>query len=141
MAANRRPCDLEDMARLTEEQRICAVEEMVKTRSLVGTRRKLKTTFGIEVSTRALQKLLNKWKKHGTVKDLHKENSGRRKSVRTEGKINDLKTQLATSDFSLRKLSAATDVSITSLHRILKKDLHLKPYKMQVSPRTEIGRC
>ena len=63
MAANRRPSDLEDMARLTEEQRICAVEEMVKTRSLVGTRRKLKTTFGIEVSTRALQKLRNKWKK------------------------------------------------------------------------------
>ena len=127
------------MARLTEEQRVFTVEEMMKTGSLVGTRRKLKRKFDIEVSRQTIHALVKKWKQHGTIKNLHKDNSGRRKSVRTEESIDGIKSRLAISDYSIRKLSAATNVSVGSLHTILKKDLQLTPYKIQVSQELKTG--
>ena len=127
------------MARLTDEHWIFAVEEMIKSGSPRGTRRKLQTKFGVEISEQALKKLFNKWKKHGTVKNRNKGNSGRRYSARTEEKINEVKTKLTTSDFSIRKLSAATNIPSTSIHRILTADLHLKPYKIQVSQELKEG--
>ena len=33
---------------------------------------------------------------------------------------------------SVRKLSAETQIKITTVHFILKKDLHLKPYKIRI---------
>ena len=41
----------EKMARLTEEQRIFTIEEMLKTNSNVATKRKLRTKYDIKVSS------------------------------------------------------------------------------------------
>ena len=86
MAENHIPGDSDDMARLTEEQRIFAVEEMVKTKSLTGTKKELKTKFGIEVTRPTIERLYRKWRNHGTVKNLSKGNAGGHKSARTEEK-------------------------------------------------------
>ena len=78
---------LDKMPRLTEEHRIYCVEELIKTDLIVGTKRKLKTAFGIEVSRPALRALLKKWQTKGTTKNQNKKNSGRRRSARNEETI------------------------------------------------------
>ena len=118
------------MPRLTEEQRIYCVEELIKTGSIVGTKRKLKTAFGVEVSRPALRALLKKWKTTGTTENLNKKNSGRRRSARNEETIDTVKARIADPTVSLRKLVGQVGISIGSLHTIMKKDLGLKPYKM-----------
>ena len=134
-----RPSASEEMARLTVGQRIYAVDEMIKTGSVTRTRRKLQTKFGLKISEKAIYKLCIKWKTHGTVTNQNKGNSGRRFTARTEENIDKVRTQLNTSDLSLRKLSAATDVSTSSIQRILKTDLQFKSYKIQVSQELKEG--
>ena len=60
----------EKMARLTEEQRIFTIEEMLKTNSNAATRRKLRTKYDIKVSSKTILALMRKWKKNGTIKNL-----------------------------------------------------------------------
>ena len=84
---------------------------MIKTGSLVGTRRKLKKKFGLEVSTQAIQTLFMRLETKWNNQESSQKNSRGRKSVRTEESINGIKARLATPDFSIRKLSAATNVS------------------------------
>ena len=92
------------MPRLTEEHRIYCVEELIKTGSIVGTKRKLKTAFGIEVSRPALRALLKKWQTKGTTKNQNKKNSGRRRSARNEETIDAVKARIADPTVSLQKL-------------------------------------
>lgn len=130
----------EKMARLTEEQRIFTIEEMLKTNSNVATRRKLRTKYDIKVSSKTILALMRKWKKNGTIKNLNKTNSGRRRSARTEETIENVKARITTGpSASLRKLAAETGLSKDSIHTILKKDLGLKPYKIQESQELLVG--
>ena len=92
------------MPRLTEEHPIYCVEELIKTGSIVGTKRKLKTAFGIEVSRPAFRPLLKKWQTKGTTKNQNKKNSGRRRSARNEETIDAVKARIADPTVSLRKL-------------------------------------
>ena len=102
----------EKMARLTEEQRIFTIEEMLKTNSNVATRRKLRTKYDIKVSSKTILALMRKWKKNGTIKNLNKTNSGRRRSARTEETIENVKARITTGpSASLRKLAAETGLS------------------------------
>ena len=127
------------MPRLTEEHRIYCVEELIKTGSIVGTKRKLKTAFGIEISCPALRALLKKWQTKGTTKNQNKKNSGRRRSARNEETIDAVKARIADPTVSLRKLVGQVGISIGSLHTIMKRDIGLKPYKMQEAQELKRG--
>ena len=119
------------MPHLTEEHRIYCVEELIKTGSIVGTKMKLKTAFEVEVSRPALRALLKKWQTTGTTKNQNKKNAGRRRSARNEETIDTVKARIADPTVSLRKLLGQVGILKGSLHTIMKRDLGLKPYKMQ----------
>ena len=122
------------MARLSIQERIFIVEIMIQTKSVADTRRKFKTRFGFEINRKTISTTLKKWKQEGSVKDLHRGNSGRKKSARTDENKEKIQS-LVSSDcqISIRKIAAASNMKRTSVHNILKKDLGLKSYKPQVS--------
>ena len=74
--------------------------------------------------------LISKFETHGTVKDIAKYNSGRKKSVRVPAIINAVKHQLLTNpQASIRRIEAHTGLKRSSVHSIIKKDLNMKPYR------------
>ena len=114
------------MPRLTEEHRIYCVEELIKTGSIMGMKRKLKTAFGVEVSRPALRALLKKWQTTETMKNQNKKNSGQHRSARNEETIDTVKARIADPTVSLRKLVGQVGISIGPLHTMMKSDIGLK---------------
>lgn len=120
------------MAQLTVKQRQFVVEEMIKHGSVITTIRRFQARYGTRLSKRTVQTNYSKWNVHGTVLNLNKGNSGHPKTARTEARINMVRILINDDKTkSVRKLSAETQVKKTTVHVILKKELHLKPYKMQ----------
>lgn len=61
------------------------------------------------------------------------QNSGRPRSVRDEETIEEVEASVRQNpSLSIRKRSQALNIKKSSLHSILKKDLHLKAYKIQL---------
>ena len=120
------------MAQLTSNQRIIIVEEMIKLKSLVKVKRYLQTHHGVKVSELTIKRTYDKWKQFGSIKNVNKGNSGRKKNVRTHTNIALVK-ELIESDASksVRKLSAELNLKRESIRNILKEDLKLYPYKVQ----------
>lgn len=120
------------MAQLTVEQRKVIVEEMIKDGSVTATIRRFQARYGKGLCKRTVQINYAKWNAHGTVQNLNKGNSGPPKAVRTETAINMVRNLINDDKTkSVRKLSVETQIKNTSVYLILKKELHLKPYKMQ----------
>ena len=120
------------MARLDVEQRIFIVESMITTKSLILTKRRFSKTFGKEVSFKAIKNLHSKWQTDGPVRDQHQGRSGRPSSARNPTNAAIVKEIVERGTrTSVRKISAASGIKKSSVHLILKKDLHLKPYKIQ----------
>ena len=70
--------------------------------------------------------LLNKVRETGVVQDKNKGHSGRLRSARTDPNIDNVGEHLAMSPRkSTRRLSQETDLSGTSLRRIMHQDLHV----------------
>ena len=126
---------------LTTEQRVFIVEEMAKTGSTIATRRSVKLHFNTKVSLNTIGAVFRKWKKNGTIRNLHKGNSGRHRSATANENVQIAEAHLNDQNVSLRKLSAATQISRSSLHRILRTNLQLKPYKIQESQELKPGDC
>ena len=77
--------------------------------------------------------LLNKFRETGMVQEKNKGHSGRLRSARTDPNIDNVGEHLAMSPRkSTRRLSQETDLSGTSLRRIMHQDLHMFPYKIQI---------
>ena len=75
-----------------------------------------------------------KWKSEGTVQNVNKGKSGRNSTKRTTENIDLVKSLISTNDMnSTRKLAAETNISRSSIIRILKKDLKMKSFKSTVS--------
>ena len=128
------------MARLNIQERIFIVETMTLTKSATATGRKFNAKFGHKVTLKTIMRIIKKWKDLGAVQDCHKGNSGRKKSARSPENQEKVKSLVqSNSKTSVRKISAASCLKKSSVHRILKRDLCLKPYKPQISQELKEG--
>ena len=122
------------MARMSIQEKIFIVEIMIQTKSVADTRRKFKTRFDFEINRKTISMTLKKCKQEGSVRDLHRGNSDRKKSARTDESKEKIQSVVSSDcQISIRKIAAASKMKRTSVHNILEKDLGLKSYKPQVS--------
>lgn len=122
------------MKNFTTQQRIIIVKTYYENGSSISsTRRELSKKFGLKEmpSINCIRNLINKFEEHGTVTDTAK--PGRPKNVRSPTNISKvLESAQDNPGMSIRRRSKELDISQTSLQRILKLDLHMKPYKIQL---------
>nr|CAD2146397.1 unnamed protein product [Meloidogyne enterolobii] len=90
--------------------------------------RKISSLLDVPKST--VQDTIKKFCNHGTTKNLQK--SGRPRSVSTSKNIKMIKMRVhRNSRLSMRKVARETGISGTTVRRIAKNELGLKPYKLQ----------
>lgn len=100
---------------------------MVKT--LRNVRRKYGKNFKISKNT--VQSIVDKFYRGGSVHDLHR--TGRRRTGRSNENIEAVRESVAESpNTSIRHRSQELAISRATLHRILRIDLKLHPYKVQL---------
>lgn len=88
-----------------------------------------------KLSKRQLHRFVRKFEETGSLKDDRKENPGRPKASRSDENIVELKKIIEeTPQKSIRKIHKASQMecSVSSVYRMLKFDLHLKPYKISI---------
>ena len=126
------------MARCSSEERIFIVEQMTSTNSRKETWRRFKAKFGREVNLLTISATMKKWKAVGSIQNQHKGNSGRKKSARSpenQEKIMSLVVQ--DNKKSVRRLAFASDMKKSSVHNILRKDLHFETLQVPDVSRVE----
>lgn len=104
-------------------------------KSLIQTQRQFRRDFpGRNAPTRVtILRLLDKFRETGGVQDKKKGHSGRPRSARTDPNIDNVREHLARSPSkSTRRLLQETDLSRTSVIRIMHQDLHMFPFKIQI---------
>lgn len=131
------------MVRLTLEQRIKVIELYFKNDdSLVLTRRAFCRHFDIRngPSDSTILRLVIKFRDTGSVHDLGR--PGRPQSIRTEEAVERVQTSVEEDQqTSIRRRSSELHIAKSSLHRILKADLGLFPYKVQVAHALQPDDC
>ena len=128
------------MVQLTLEQRKLVIEEMVQHHSPTKTVRKVNIVFGIKVSRKCVRENFFKWNQHATIHNRNKGNSGREKSGRSEENIATIQDAIdENSKISIRKLAFQAHLKKNTVHRILKSDLHLSPFKLQIHQELSAG--
>lgn len=122
------------MPRLTLEQRIKVIEWWHVTHSVVQIQRNYCAHFQVRNAPvrKTIVNIVQKFSNVGTVKDLHKGQSGRRRSSRCQENIETVRESIIRSPRkSIRRLSQETGIPKTSVNRILRSDLNAFPYKIQ----------
>lgn len=83
---------------------------------------------GLHRST--VSRVVKKFEECGTVENQLKKHCGRKITVTGPGTVNQLRRKLKQNpSASIRRLRAETGLSVTSIQRVLKRKLHLKPYR------------
>ena len=121
------------MAPYKQEERIRILQAYLRTMSISETQRDYRIHFKTRISPtkNAIKSLVRKFQETGAVHDAKK--TGRPKLIRTEVQINRVATDVANnSNTSIRRRSLQLGITRSSLQRILKKDLKLFPYKIQL---------
>lgn len=83
-------------------------------------------------TVRNVQQLVQKFQSKKTIQMAHKGYSGRRKSATTEEKIFDVMREMDGARTSLRRVAVDLGMSLTSVYRIAKEELHLHAYRTEV---------
>jgi Helix-turn-helix domain (DUF4817) len=118
---------------LTIQQRIKVVELFFAEKSIVRTQRAFCRLYSVRTAPtkRTILRLIDKFRCEGSVGD--KPRSGRPNSARTPEVIDKVRDSVLISPkTSSRRRSQQLDVTHTTLRRVLKDDLKLLPYKIQV---------
>lgn len=118
------------------EKTFC-IEAYISSKSYRTTRSLYLKKFGFDrrkADQAPSKTLISKWLSNFQAGTLERRRgSGRKRSVRTEDNISSAKDSVLSSPKrSVRHRSQALGVSKSSLHRILKRDLHMRPYKLQL---------
>jgi len=123
------------MERFSIEQRILIVKTHYKNGECYAeTVRKLRAIFGRGNAPTAttVSRLVQKFEESGSV--ATRKSPGRNRNVRTQQNIAVVQDSVNVSPVkSLRRRSQQLGMSTSSVHRILKKDLHMHPYKIQLT--------
>lgn len=123
------------MERYTIQQRLLIVKAYYESNgSIVGTERRLRAVFGrnLAPAKRTIQRLMAKFEESGSVCDTK---LPIRQRVRRSVENIDIVRESVAADntISIRHRAQQLNISKTTLHRILTKDLHLHPYKIQLT--------
>jgi AraC-like DNA-binding protein len=116
----------------TKEQRKFILEKYFATKSYKLTRLALSQRYpGAPLpSDSTIKRLADKFRAFGSISDLPHRRSC---SVRTAEKIADIQgLTLENRNVSIRKLAQQTEVSVGTVHKVLRKDLGMTPYKVTV---------
>ena len=94
-------------------------------------RRAFAATFRENINLKTVDRVVKKWNSKGSILNQNKENSGRKRSARTEENVAIVIARIEESSQSVRKMEAELGINRESIRRILKNDLHLKSYRLQ----------
>jgi hypothetical protein len=123
------------MAELTPQQRVEVIKTFYLNKcSLTNTRRKLRNFFGLHhvPSSSTIQRVIKNFEILHTLGDVPR--SGRKRSVRTPEKVDEVRQSVGERPgTSSRRRAQEMGMSQGSLLKILKKDLHFYPYKIQLT--------
>lgn len=120
------------MFQLSNDERVKLVDFYWSTKSIVQTQRKFKAHFGKRSAPtrKTILRVCESFIKDASVLNRNKCNSGRKKSKRTPTVIKMVKDVIERDPSkSTRKVAQEVGTSHTTVRKILKKDLQLKPYK------------
>ena len=122
---------------LTKEQRVFVVENYHQSqRSLATVKQRFQARFPNRNPPTSRTILLNvrKYSNHGTSINLNKGNSGRRVTVRDQATINQVRQSLeANHGQNITCRRNGLNLSPTTFHKIVSKDLKWHPYKIHIS--------
>lgn len=124
------------------EQKVFAVEAYIQSQSIVEVQRRFRRHFNVGrhgrvPASNTIRSWMNKFRTDGNLRNKW---VGKRRSVRTEENIERVRIAFQRSPKrSAKRHSIALALSATSLHRILRHDLKLYPYKLQVVQQLKDG--
>ncbi|KAF2362035.1 Protein of unknown function DUF4817 [Trinorchestia longiramus] len=118
---------------LTKEQRTFIVLEYETTKKCEQVRRAFNETFPERNSPdkKTVYRTVRKFNEHGSISNRYKGNSGRKIIQRTENNIAIVQRAITENPTTSVRRNE-TNLSQSTFHRILKKDIRLHPYKMQI---------
>ena len=124
------------MPRLNLQERTKIIEFWHKVKSVKEVQRLYCGHFGVHMrdapNFRTIKSIVAKFTNEGTVCDLHKGRSGRKRSGRSEDSVDMIRQAVVQSPKkSIRRLSAETNLHRSSVQRIPRQDIHAFPYKIQ----------
>ena len=114
----------------TPEQRIFIVEQYILTGSRILVRRAIANQFRENIDVKTVDRVIEKWRRKGSISNQYKGNSWPKRSVRTDENITSVEARIQESSQSVRKIADELGINWESVQRILKKDLGLKSYKL-----------
>ena len=122
------------MPRLTLLQRKFVIESMLEVQSYKRCIDELKKKFSKPVTKTSIVKIMVKWNQSAVIEDQHRGKSGRPKNRATDdvATVSDI-VSAAEGRKSIRKVSSISGFSRCKVHRIIREELHLKPYKPTVT--------
>ena len=133
------------MRQLSEEERKIIVKFYLQTGSLVLTQRKFRAHFPTireKPPANTIKRLTEHFLAHGTVGNQNTGNSGRKITARTPLKIGQVIRRVEEKPgVSVRHLAQQVGLSRCSTHRILRKDLKLKAYRLSTSQELSKSDC
>lgn len=122
------------MATYDVQKRVKIIEFFYSSgRSIITTQRNYRRHFNVRTapSDNMIRNLVSRFEEHGRVSDLP--GRGRGRSVRNEAVVEAVRQSVNEDpSVSTRRRSAQLGMSRTSLQRILKRDLKMFPYKIQM---------
>ena len=118
---------------LSKDQRIFIVLEFKETKSCEQVRRTFIEKFPKRNSPtkKTVYRTVKKFNEHGSIVNRNKGNSGRKITQRTEDNI-ELARQITAEHPRSSVRRNGSGLANTTFHRILKKNLNMHPYKMQI---------
>ena len=119
----------------TTEQRAKMVEFYLSTQSVTKTQRQYVRHFGTQKppSRKMILYNVNKFRNRGTVHNLNSSGSGRQRGTRSAENVEEVRTSVLRSPIkSVRRRAQELGLPKSSLQRILRLDLHVFPYQVQV---------
>ena len=123
----------------TPEQHIFIVEQYILTLSRISVRRAFANQFRENIDVKTEDRVMEKWRRKGSILNQNKGNYGPKRSVRTDENISSVKARIQKSSQSVRKIAAELGINRESVRIILKKDLGLKSYKFQTSQQLSLS--
>ena len=117
----------------TIEELTFITEEYFRLNSIVAAQRSFKARFQV-LHAPSRKIILRCVRNFGKTGSIQLETKGKKRTSRTNENIENVKQVMERShQKSVRRLSQEVGVSKTSVHRILKLDLGLYPYKIKIS--------
>ena len=88
---------------------------------------------------KTVNRVIEKWRRKGSILNQNKGNSGPKSSVRTDENITSVEARIQESSQSVRKIAAELAINRESVRRILKKDPGLKSNKLLTSQQLSLS--